>query len=138
MEGSFGTQLKTLRGRVKQLKQSDVAKRLNVSVASVNYWENDFNKPTMRNLKRLSFLLFVEGAFTSAEEIEQFWHATNVPLDEVWLADLIKKDTSDPELALASAADGGALPAQAEQLPIAAEAMVAPEQPPASTFLYQN
>src|SRR5260370_23021869 len=121
MEGSFGKQLKTLRGRVKQLKQSDVAKRLNVSVASVNYWENDFNKPNMRNLKSLISLLWVEGAFSYAEEIEQFWQATNIPIDEVWLADLIKKDAPDPELALASAAD-----------------VVAPEQPPASTFLYQN
>src|SRR5260221_3295355 len=121
MEGSFGKQLKTLRGRVKQLKQSDVAKRLNVSVASVNYWENDFNKPNMRNLKSLISLLGVEGAFTSAEEIEQFWQATNIPIDEVWLADLIKKDAPDPELALASAAD-----------------VVAPEQPPASTFLYES
>src|SRR6266849_4984379 len=138
MEGSFGKQLKTLRGRVKQLKQSDVAKRLNVSVASVNYWENDFNKPNMRNLKSLIALLFVEGAFTSAEEIEQFWQATNVPIDEVWLADLIKKDAPDPELALASAADGVALPAQEEQPPIEAEAIGAPEQPSASTFLYQN
>ena len=138
MEGSFGTQLKTLRGRVKQLKQSDVAKRLNVSVASVNYWENDFNKPNMRNLKSLIALLFVEGAFTSAQEIEQFWQATTVPIDEVWLADLIKKDAPDPELALASAADVVALPAQEEQPLIEAEAIVAPEQPPASTFLYQN
>src|SRR5215467_5353568 len=109
MEGSFGNQLKTLRGRVKHLTQSDVAKRLNVSVASVNYWENDFNKPNMRNLKGLIALLFVEGAFTSAEEIEQFWYATTVPLDEVWLADLRRKDTPDPELVLASAADGVAL-----------------------------
>jgi transcriptional regulator with XRE-family HTH domain len=138
MEGSFGKQLKTLRGRVKQLKQSDVAKRLNVSVASVNYWENDFNKPNMRNLKSLISLLFVEGAFTSAAEIEQFWQATNVPIDEVWLADLIKKDAPDPELALASAANVVALPSQEEQPPIEAEAIVAPEQPPASTFLYQN
>ena len=138
MEGSFGKQLKTLRGRVKQLKQSDVAKRLNVSVASVNYWENDFNQPNMRNLKSLISLLFVEGAFTSAEEIEQFWQATNVPIDEVWLADLIKKDAPDPELALASAADVVALPSQEEQPPIEAEAIIAPEQPPASTFLYQN
>jgi len=138
MEGSFGKQLKTLRGRAKQLKQSDVAKRLNVSVASVNYWENDFNKPNMRNLKSLIALLFVEGTFTSAEEIEQFWQATNVPIDEVWLADLIKKDAPDPELALASAADVVALPSQEEQPPIEAEAVVAPEQPPASTFLYQN
>src|SRR5215471_19777033 len=91
MEGSFGKQLKTLRGRVKQLKQSDVAKRLGVSVASVNYWENDFNKPNMRNLKSLIALLSMEGAFTSDEEIEQFWQATNVPIDEVWLAHLIKK-----------------------------------------------
>jgi transcriptional regulator with XRE-family HTH domain len=65
MEGSFGNQLKTLRGRVKHLTQSDVARRLNVSVASVNYWENDFNKPNMRNLKSLIALLFVEGAFTT-------------------------------------------------------------------------
>ena len=138
MEGSFGKQLKTLRGRVKQLKQSDVAKRLNVSVASVNYWENDFNQPNMRNLKSLISLLFVEGAFTSAKEIEQFWQATNVPIDEVWLADLIKKDAPDPELALASAADVVALPSQEEQPPIEAEAIVAPEQASASTFLYQN
>ena len=138
MEGSFGKQLKTLRGRVKQLKQSDVAKHLNVSVTSVNYWENDFNQPNMRNLKSLISLLFVEGAFTSAEEVEQFWQATNVPIDEVWLADLIKKDAPDPELALASAADVVALPSQEEQPPIEAEAIVAPEQPPASTFLYQN
>src|SRR5260221_284114 len=138
MEGSFGKQLKTLRGRVKQLKQSDVAKRLNVSVASVNYWENDFNKPNMQNLKSLIFLLFVEGAFTSAEEIEQFWQATNVPIDEVWLADLIKKDAPDPELALASAADVVALPSQEEQPPIEVEAIVAPEQPPASTLERQN
>src|SRR6266568_563536 len=124
MEGSFGKQLKTLRGRVKQLKQSDVAKRLNVSVASVNYWENDFNQPNMRNLKSLISLLFVEEAFTSAEEIEQFWQATNVPIDEVWLADLIKKDAPDPELALASAADVVALPSQEEQPPIEAEALV--------------
>src|SRR5215472_7471401 len=138
MEGSFGNQLKTFRGRVKQLKQSDVAKRLNVSVVIVNYWENDFNKPNMRNLKSLISLLSVEGAFTSAEEIEQFWQATNVPIDEVWLADLIKKDAPDPELALASAADVVALPSQEEQPPIEAEAIVVPEQPPASTFLYQN
>jgi len=138
MEGSFGKQLKTLRGRVKQLKQSDVAKRLDVSVVSVNYWENDFNKPNMRNLKSLIALLFVEGAFTSAEEIEQFWQATNVPIDEVWLADLITKDAPDPELALASAAKVVALPAREEQPPIEAEAIVAPEQSPASTFLSQN
>src|SRR5258708_14330957 len=138
MEGSFGKQLKTLRGRVKHLKQSDVAKRLNVSVASVNYWENDFNHPNMRNLKSLIALLFVERAFTSAEEIAQFWQATTVPIDEVWLADLIKKDAPDPELALASAADVVALPSQEEQPPIEAEAIVAPEQPPASTSLYQN
>jgi transcriptional regulator with XRE-family HTH domain len=138
MEGSFGKQLKTLRGRVKQLKQSDVAKRLNVSVVSVNYWENDFNKPNMRNLKSLISLLFVEGAFTSVEEIEQLWQATNVPIDDVWLADLIKKDAPDPELALASAAAVVALPSQEEQPPIEAEAIVAPEQPPASAFLYQN
>src|SRR5215471_3943286 len=138
MEGSFGKQLKTLRGRVKQLKQSDVAKHLNVSVTSVNYWENDFNQPNMRNLKSLISLLFVEGAFTSAKEVEQFWQATNVPIDEVWLADLIKKDAPDTELALASAADVVALPSQEEQPPIEAEAIVAPEQPPASTFLYQN
>src|SRR5215469_4944431 len=138
MEGSFGNQLKTLRGRVKQLKQSDVARRLNVSVASVNYWENDFNKPNMRNLKSLIALLSMEGAFTSAEEIEQFWQATNIPIDEVWLAHLIKKDAPDPELALASAADVDALPSQEEQPPIEAEAIVAPEQSPASTFLYQN
>src|SRR5215472_3110618 len=138
MEGSFGKQLKTLRGRVEQLKQSDVSKRLNVSVASVNYWENDFNKPNMRNLKSLIALLFVEGAFTSAEEIAQFWQATNVPLDEVWLAELIKKDAPDPELALAAAADGGALPAQEEQPPSEALALGAPEQSPASTFLSQN
>src|SRR5215470_4663789 len=138
MEGSFGKQLKTLRGRVKQLKQSDVAKRLNVSVASVNYWENDFNQPNMRNLKSLISLLFVEGAFTSAEEIEQFWQATTVPIVEVWLADLIKKDAPDPELALASAADVVALPSQEEPPPIEAEARVAPEQSPASTFLSQN
>src|SRR6266567_5817398 len=98
MEGSFGKQLKTLRGRVKQLKQSDVAKHLNVSVASVNYWENDFNQPNMRNLKSLISLLFVEGAFTSAKEIEQFWQATDVPIDEVWLADLMKKGAPGPEL----------------------------------------
>src|SRR6266852_7985610 len=134
MEGSFGTQLKTLRGRVKHLKQSDVAKRLNVSVASVNYWENDFNKPTMRNLKSLIALLFVERAFTSAEEIAQFWQATHVPIDEVWLGDLIKKDAPDPELALASAAYGVALLAREEQPPIDAEAMVAPKPPPASTL----
>src|SRR5215469_11682702 len=112
MEGSFGNQLKTLRGRVKHLKQSDVAKRLNVSVASVNYWENDFNKPNMRNLKSLISLLFVEGAFTSIEEIEQFWQATNVPIDDIWLADLIKKDVPDPGLAQASAADIVAPPSQ--------------------------
>src|SRR5258708_2603151 len=138
MEGSFGKQLKTLRGRVKQLKQSDVAKRLNVSVASVNYWENDFNKPNMRNLKSLIALLFVEGAFTSAEEIEQFWQATDVPIDEVWLADLIKKDAPDPELALASAADVVALPSQEEEPRMGGEGIVAAEQPPASTSLYQN
>src|SRR6266487_4368665 len=91
MESSFGNQLKTLRGRVRQLKQSDVARRLNVSVVSVSYWENDFNKPKIGNLKSLISLLFVEGAFTSAKEIEQFWQATDVPIDEVWLADLMKK-----------------------------------------------
>src|SRR5215472_17678975 len=103
MEGSFGNQLKMLRGRVRHLKQSDVAKRLGVSVTSVNYWENDFNKPTLRNLKSLIALLCVEGAFTCAEEIAQFWQATTVPLDEVWLAHLIKKDAPAPELALAAA-----------------------------------
>ena len=138
MEGSFGQQLKTLRGRVKHLKQSDVAKRLNVSVASVNYWENDFNKPTMRNLKSLIALLCVEGAFTSAAEIAQFWQATPVPLDEVWLAHLIKQDVPDPELALAYAADAGALPSQEEQPPSEVEACGAPGQSPASTVLYQN
>jgi transcriptional regulator with XRE-family HTH domain/GTPase SAR1 family protein len=101
MESSFGNQLKTLRSRVKQLKQIDVAKRLNVSFVSVSYWENDFNKPNMRNLKSLISLLFVEGAFTSAEEIERFWQATALPIDEVWLADLLKKETPDPKLSLA-------------------------------------
>src|SRR5260370_40769889 len=117
MEGSFGNQLKTLRGRVQHLKQSDVAKRLNVSVASVNYWENDFNQPTMRNLKSLIALLCVDGAFTSAEEIEQFWQATTVPIDEVWLAALIQKDAPAPELALASAAHVVALPSLEAQPP---------------------
>src|SRR5215467_1369922 len=138
MEGSFGTQLKTLRGRVKHLKQSDVARRLTISVASVNYWENDFNKPTMRNLKSLIALLWAEGAFTSAEELTQFWHATSVPLDQVWLAQLIKRDAPEPELALAAAADLAALPAQEEQPPSAAEVIVAPEQSAASPFLSQN
>ena len=86
MESSFGTQLKTLRGRVKHLKQSDVARRLTVSVTSVNYWENDFNKPTMRNLKSLIALLWAEGAFTSTAELAQFWQTTSVPLDQVWCA----------------------------------------------------
>lgn len=138
MEGSFGKQLKTLRGRVRQLKQSDVARQLNVSVASVNYWENDFNKPNMRNLKSLISLLFVEGAFTSAAEIEQFWQATSVPLDEVWLANLIKKDAPEPELALASAVEGVALPVKEEQPPIETEAIVAPESSSAPEFLRQN
>src|SRR5260370_8623189 len=118
MEGSFGKQLKTLRGRVKHLKQSDVAKRLNVSVASVNYWDNDFNKPNMRNLKSLIALLFVEGAFTSAEEIEQFWQATNVPIDEVWLADLIKKYPPNPDLPLPSSPDVLPLPPHATPPPL--------------------
>src|SRR5215467_4279639 len=138
MEGSFGNQLKTLRGRVKHLTQSDVAKRLDVSVTSVNYWENDFNKPNMRNLKSLIALLCVEGAFTSAAELAQFWQTTHVPLDEVWLAHLIKQDAPAPELVLAAAADVVALPSQEEQPPSEAEARGAPEQSPASTFLSQN
>src|SRR5439155_24634975 len=98
MESSFGKQLKTLRGRVKQLKQKDVARRLNISVVSVSYWENDLNKPNVRNLKSLIELLYVEGAFASSQEIEQFWQATDVPIDEIWLKDLLKKDMPDPEL----------------------------------------
>ena len=91
MEGSFGNQLKTLRGRVKHLKQSDVARRLGVSVASVNYWENDLNKPNMRNLKNLIALLFVEGAFTSTEEIALF---TNIikPAPVFFVMDTGKED----------------------------------------------
>ncbi len=54
----FGERLKEIRAE-KHLKQTDIAKLLNVSGNTVHAWENDKQEPSMATLLKLSEILEV-------------------------------------------------------------------------------
>jgi len=58
----FGERLKEIRAE-KHLKQTDVAKMLNVSGNTVYAWENDRQEPSMATLLKLSEILGVSLDF---------------------------------------------------------------------------
>ncbi len=58
----FGERLKEIRTE-KQLKQTDIAKMLNVSGNTVYAWENDKQEPSMSTLLKLSEILEVSLDF---------------------------------------------------------------------------
>lgn len=62
--------LRTMRKRA-LLSQEDFAKALNVSVGTINRWENGKTKPNITAMKKIK--AFCERKSISFEEIESAW-----------------------------------------------------------------
>ncbi|HVN55221.1 MAG TPA: NACHT domain-containing protein [Anaerolineaceae bacterium] len=96
----FGLQIFTLRSQG-NLTQSRMANLLGVSRQAVVGWESGLNYPSTQHLLHfieicLEYNLFHPGQ--EAEEIHELWNNANqhLPLDETWLAHLLRKPTEAP------------------------------------------
>jgi WD40 repeat protein/transcriptional regulator with XRE-family HTH domain len=90
---AFGLRILRLRTQI-GLTQAGLGKLLHVSRRAVTEWEASSNYPTAEHLKALIELGVRASAFPAgreAEEIRALWQAAHqkLPLDEVWLAELL-------------------------------------------------
>ena len=93
----FGLSILALR-TASNLTQSALARHLGVSRQSIAGWEAGTTYPSSKHLLRLIELCLQYHVFhpgQEAEEIRALWENTDqkVPLDETWLANLLKQPT---------------------------------------------
>lgn len=87
----FGLRLKRLRER-KDLSQAELARKLNVSKASINRYENNIQSPTLANAKRLAEILDTTLDYLAGIDTTQVIKVDNCSEKQIaWITYTIKE-----------------------------------------------